>query len=728
MPTNLGGRRLTPTWAYVLVVVAVLCLATGAVFFSLMVEVPVMLKVCWRLQLTTLFLTPGFVKDMRNASPELTARWIRELPLMTLNGAILAIHFYCFAYGLDNTSFAAANVLVSTPPIIFVLAAASAWFLGRQLRPALSARRARRKFTGDPPLPFDEALEFMWTFVAPSAAPNQQQTTPTSPARVHVQQPGDDKSSNVSDAAAAISKGAPIAPVDTTPAPLRLIRIAETGKSDDIRSDADARGGIAAAALAASADPDGAPASIMTTDAATHAAACVSPSPPAGTKIAPGSEASARPLPQPILEVVTEVDDDALPPGPLPPTAFEVAGSLLGFLGVIVLVLLRSDDASAPLASEEDAGGAGAPSLALIRAHSLRGDISELIAAATIALYLAIGRSLRRWMPLWAYVWPVTAVAALTAAVASVWLYDAPVIGLGSDSLLGWASSPRLLTLALATAIVPGVLGHTMANMSLSYVHPLILTTAQLMQPLISGLYGFAAGVQGRPATATLAACPIIMLGIGFTVLGSRSSPLFDGVSRWMSGARGRGSGGSVSSVYAQHVEVDEEEDTGADAAAAAAATAAAQLHGSDRCVRLASLTSHERDDVNDGDDASKQQASPAAVAVSVCSSSSCSIDRCDVRDHDTPCGAAPCCKREPLHQQQQQQQLAGSPHATHSRDCAEGEGTGPTTGTHSSDSDEGVGTGPTTAGSTGRVVPRPQGLARLAWTSRRGGSMLKLF
>ena len=222
-----------------------------------------------------------------------------------------------------------------------------------------------------------------------------------------------------------------------------------------------------------------------------------------------------------------------LPPGPLPPTPFEIAGTLLGFLGVIVLVLLRGPDAPPSLDPSEP------PSL--IRAHSSTGDLAELFAAATIACYLAIGRSMRRWMPLWAYVFPVTAVAALATAVGAVGIEGADLLGVAPTSLLGWASSPRLFGLAMGAAILPGIFGHTLANLSLSYVHPLILTTTQLLQPLISGAYGYAVGVQGMPAPATLAACPIILAGIAFTVTGSRASPLYDSVQRAM--ARGREGG-----------------------------------------------------------------------------------------------------------------------------------------------------------------------------------------
>ena len=434
----------TPWWAYGLVAIAVASMSWGAVLFALLVEVPAPLKACWRLQLMALMQLPGALVDYGRMDAALRSRWIASLPLLSLNGVVLGIHFVAFAWGLDHTVFAVANVLVSTPPIMFVSAAAAVYVYARLM--------------AEHPLPFSC---------------------------------GGSRSSRLSSATTAVSAASSRALL-ASQRWINLHRGAQTPAPQPSHDEPAAGAVTQGASAAAGLEP-------VTHSAAARSSAPLSSSTSCAARVRAGMTWRG--------------------PLPLPPTRLEACGALCAFTGVVVLVIMRGvlpsfDGGSAPTA--------------LIREHSLAGDIAELLAALTIAIYLAIGRRVRAWCPLWAYSLPVTGIAAVTTAALAL-ADGAEPWGINPGSLLGWASRPDLLGLAAASAFVPGILGHGLVNLSLLYVHPLVVSTMQLLQPLLSGGYGWAVGVQGVPSPATLLACPIILAGIACTVLGSRSSPLHGG-------------------------------------------------------------------------------------------------------------------------------------------------------------------------------------------------------
>lgn len=111
--------------AGVAVVIAILSVAAGGPLFRLLPdETPSFMKAAWRLQLATVFHLPFFIYQMVNATPEVRAAWFRHLPLLSVAGAALALHFAAWVYGLDRTTLVHALLLVSCHPIVLV---ALAW-------------------------------------------------------------------------------------------------------------------------------------------------------------------------------------------------------------------------------------------------------------------------------------------------------------------------------------------------------------------------------------------------------------------------------------------------------------------------------------------------------------------------------------------------------------------------------------------------------------------------
>lgn len=226
---------------------------------------------------------------------------------------------------------------------------------------------------------------------------------------------------------------------------------------------------------------------------------------------APARAGSSRPIGVRALAWLRGGSDD--PAAPLPPTALEISGASVAMVGMVILILLTAG---------EKAAAAGS----LIRSASPYGDGCALVAALCMAAYLAIGRSLRGWMPLWLYVTPVTGIAAVVAACASLLIEPGTSItGNDAAALFGWGFDTRRMIIAVAAGVVPTILGHSMANMSLRYVHPLAVSVMQLLQTIIGGFYGYFLGVAAVPSPVTLGAGPLILIGVLLTVTGGRNSP-----------------------------------------------------------------------------------------------------------------------------------------------------------------------------------------------------------
>ena len=182
----------------------------------------------------------------------------------------------------------------------------------------------------------------------------------------------------------------------------------------------------------------------------------------------------------------------------------EVLGCVIAFVGSGVLV-----------ATKDDTGVAS----------SLEGDAAALWTAIFMCIYLQIGRGVRGWMPLWAYVTPVTGVAAFFCILISLALENTQFACTGPDCVWGWFGTPQRFGMTLAMAVIPGILGHTLANLSLTFVHPLTLSAAQLLLVPVGGLYAWAAGVQGIPPWQSFVAGIIVLAGVFAVVTGARTSP-----------------------------------------------------------------------------------------------------------------------------------------------------------------------------------------------------------
>lgn len=180
------------------------------------------------------------------------------------------------------------------------------------------------------------------------------------------------------------------------------------------------------------------------------------------------------------------------------------------FLILFGMFLLRQPAGSKAIAGVV-AGGIGAVlttgDLTSVGGATLSGDLVALAGAAAIVGYLAIGRSLRQDMSLFAYALPVTGIAAIQLTLAAMILEPS-----ASTGLFGWLGPEHLLAVAYL-AFGPGLLGHTAINGAMRHIRPLVISVALTFEPIIGSVVGWAMGVSEIPGPWTVAGGMLMITG-----------------------------------------------------------------------------------------------------------------------------------------------------------------------------------------------------------------------
>ena len=183
-----------------------------------------------------------------------------------------------------------------------------------------------------------------------------------------------------------------------------------------------------------------------------------------------------------------------------PATKMQSIGALVGFIGAAVVV------------------GGGASETGV----SLYGDFLAFLGAVTVVGYLAIGRMVRGWMPLFLYAFPVTLVSAIAL---TAWATFSEGLTFNLDDMtgaFGWISVTWILYVGYL-ALGPGLLGHTGINAVLRWIPPLTISMMLIMEPVIGSIIGWIVGVDSIPQIWTLIGGVLMVSGLALVTFDSES-------------------------------------------------------------------------------------------------------------------------------------------------------------------------------------------------------------
>ena len=183
-----------------------------------------------------------------------------------------------------------------------------------------------------------------------------------------------------------------------------------------------------------------------------------------------------------------------------PATKIQSIGALVGFIGAAVVV------------------GGGASETGV----SLYGDFLAFLGAVTVVGYLAIGRMVRGWMPLFLYAFPVTLVSAIAL---TAWAILSEGLTFNLDDMtgaFGWISVTWILYVGYL-ALGPGLLGHTGINAVLRWIPPLTISMMLIMEPVIGSIIGWIVGVDSIPQIWTLIGGVLMVSGLALVTFDSES-------------------------------------------------------------------------------------------------------------------------------------------------------------------------------------------------------------
>ncbi|KAK9786679.1 hypothetical protein WJX73_009946 [Symbiochloris irregularis] len=154
----------------------------------------------------------------------------------------------------------------------------------------------------------------------------------------------------------------------------------------------------------------------------------------------------------------------------------ELVGTALGTAGAFVLAFAGQSD----------------------RGAGLIGDGMCAVAVLGFVAYFSIGKRLSTWVPLFAYMFLITSVAAAALSTAAVGAGEVGFSHMGRQGLFGWVD-PQYLVGVGWLAAGPGFVGHTSFNALLKWMHPLTIALASTICPILGSFIGWGIGVSAFP-------------------------------------------------------------------------------------------------------------------------------------------------------------------------------------------------------------------------------------
>eukprot|EP00759_Apiculatamorpha_spiralis_P003776 PhF_6_TR11740/c0_g2_i1/m.19189 len=136
------AARIVP---YLCLMIAVMAMSCGGVWFALIPDAPTVRKAAWRLAITSLFQSPCFVYQLYHLDDDGRRRYVREgLVKLVFAGVVLGVHFATWSYSVSHTSLTQALLLISTTPLFIVVerTAKATWEWYRKPTPSRKTKQS----------------------------------------------------------------------------------------------------------------------------------------------------------------------------------------------------------------------------------------------------------------------------------------------------------------------------------------------------------------------------------------------------------------------------------------------------------------------------------------------------------------------------------------------------------------------------------------------------------
>ncbi|EFJ09041.1 hypothetical protein SELMODRAFT_428527 [Selaginella moellendorffii] len=169
----------------------------------------------------------------------------------------------------------------------------------------------------------------------------------------------------------------------------------------------------------------------------------------------------------------------------------ETFGIITGLLGVVIIAAMSRVENDAEV--------------------TLVGDCAAFLAACAFVIYMVSGSHLRAWMPLYIYVFPVTAGASIFLSLSCAFVDGETVPGYVSGPF-GWFNKEFWFPVVFL-ALGPGFVGHTGLNAVLKYCSPLLVSMAVTLEPVFGSVVGWLLDVSPPPGISTCIGGALLVLG-----------------------------------------------------------------------------------------------------------------------------------------------------------------------------------------------------------------------
>lgn len=190
----------------------------------------------------------------------------------------------------------------------------------------------------------------------------------------------------------------------------------------------------------------------------------------------------------------------------------KITGSSLGLVAASRQGLsagIGVDPASFSVVSELDGSGW------TIGQRQLYGDALCVGSSLLLGLNILFAEKTRKVLPLFTYSCSSALVVLLMLIVGAVWFEGATLSMHPVHGVFGWVVG-SMLWINLVFGFVVGMIGVLGFNFAVKYVNPLIFSSTQLLDPGLTGLLSWLAGLEGWPERSTFVGVGIVTIGIGF--------------------------------------------------------------------------------------------------------------------------------------------------------------------------------------------------------------------